>query len=166
MIVGNLVKNFHEPSSFKDRAIDDDILIKLLEAARLAPSANNTQIWRFYVVKDQRLLKDISGLVKKSSFKTAPVIIAVFANPWIVGKRGREQPFFMIDIPIAVSHIVLQATELDISTAVEYEFDEQKIIGLFNHQKKYRAVALVALGYQNEFLPRGDIKTDEMIRES
>jgi len=112
------------------------------------------------------LLKDVSSLVKKSSFKTAPVIIAVFADPWIVSKRGREQPFFMIDIPIAVSHIVLGATELKISTVVEFEFDEQKIVDLFNPPKKYRAVALIALGYQEKLLPKKDVNTDGMIRDS
>jgi nitroreductase len=166
MIIDRLIKNFSEPSSFTDKAISDDTVLNILESARLAPSADNSQIWRFFVVKEAGLLKDVSSLAKKSSFKTAPVIIAVFADPWIVSKRGREQPFFMIDIPIAISHIVLMATELEISTAVEFEFDEQKIIDLFNPPKKYRAVALIALGYKNKLLTKKDVNTDGMIRDS
>ncbi|MBN1573851.1 MAG: nitroreductase family protein [Deltaproteobacteria bacterium] len=165
MIVGDLVKNICEPSSFTDKGIEDDILMKVLEAARLAPSANNSQVWRFFVVKDRRVLKALFGLSKKASFDSAPVIIAAFAEPWTVARRGREQPFFMIDVPIDLSHIILMAKELGISASIEFEFDETRVVELLNPPKNYRAVALVALGYAADFLPRKKVDLEGMIRD-
>jgi nitroreductase len=165
MIVGDLVKNIREPSSFTEKGIKDDLLMKILEAARLAPSANNSQVWRFFVTKEKRLLKELSGLTRKPAFDSAPVIIAAFAEPWTVAKRGREQPFFMIDVPIALSHILLMAVELGISASIDFEFDEKKAVGLLNPPTNYRAVALVALGYAADFMPKKKLDNREMIRD-
>ena len=52
----------------------------------------------------------------------------------------------MIDVPIAISHIVLQAAELGMACAVEFEIDEEKVKAAVNAGKDYRAVALIALG--------------------
>lgn len=170
MIVADLVKNIGEPTSFLDRPVEDDMLMNVMEAARLAPSASNTQVWRFFVVKERGLLKDISGLAKRESFRSAPVIVAAFAEPFILGRKAREQPFFIIDVPIALSHIVLMATELGLSACVEFEFDEKMTVDLLMPPKKYRAIALIALGYAKEFIQRGDgkgnVSIDEMIMES
>ncbi len=165
MIVGDLVKSIREPSSFTDKGIEDGLLMKIMEAARLAPSANNSQVWRFFVVRESRVLKELSGLTKKEAFGSAPVIVAAFAEPWTVAKRGREQPFFMIDVPIALSHIVLMAAELGISATIDFEFEEKKTVELLSTPKNYRAVALVALGYAADLLPRKKVDRKGMIRD-
>lgn len=147
MIIGDLVDRMSEPASFSDKGVEDDLLMKIMEAARLAPSASNTQTWRFFIVRESGLLKSISGLVKKESFRSAPVIIAAFSEPFMLGRKAKEQPFFMIDIPIAISHILLMATELGLSASVEFEFNEKMVVDLIRPPKNYRAVALIAMGY-------------------
>ena len=66
--------------SFRDKEIPEDILNNMMEAARLSPSFQNRQCWRFVVVQDKDLIKDLalrSGMISKINFfiKDAPVVI-------------------------------------------------------------------------------------------
>jgi nitroreductase len=99
------------------------------------------------VVRDTGLLKEVSGLAGRPAFASAPVVIAACALSWVVPNRGREQPFFMIDVPIAITHIVLMAEELGIGTSLSFDFDEAALLRLIRAPKEYRAVSLIALGY-------------------
>ena len=164
MILLDLIKDIREPRAFIKRGVGNGDIGKILEAARLAPSANNSQIWRFFVVKDRGLLKEISVLSKKASFQTAPLIICALTDPWVVSRRGREQPFFMIDVPIAISHIIFMAKEIGISASLDFEIDEGRLKEIVNPPKSYRAVALIALGYANEHNAKSTIDKDTVIR--
>ncbi|RPI89010.1 MAG: hypothetical protein EHM32_13195 [Spirochaetales bacterium] len=91
----------------------------------------------------------------------AHTIIAACADPWIVSKRGTEQPFFMIDVPIALAHISLMAQEAGVSVSTAFDFDEAEIIALVGAPRGYRAVALIALGYAEDDRLRSDeIRSD------
>ena len=164
MLVLDLIKDIAEPKSFVDGDIDDGDIAKILETARLAPSANNSQIWRFFVVKDSDTLKKVSALSKKELFQKAPLIICALTDPAVVSRRSREQPFFMIDVPIAISHIILMAKEIGISASLDFEIDEGRLKEIINPPKSYRAVALIALGYANEYYPRNSVDKEMIIR--
>lgn len=164
MLVLDLIKDISDPKFFLDKGVDDGDIGKILEAARLAPSANNSQIWRFFVVKDRGLLSEVSALSKKESFQKAPLIICALTDPAVVSRRSREQPFFMIDVPIAISHIVLMAKEIGISASLDFEFDEERLKEIINPPKSYRAVALIALGYANEYYPKSAVDKDMVMR--
>ncbi len=165
MVIPDLIGKLKEPVRFNEKAVDDETIITILEAARLAPSANNAQIWRFFVIEEKGLLKEAAALGSVPAFKTARTIIAACADPWVVGgSRGREQPFFMIDIPIAVTHIVLMARELGVSVGLSFDFDEKKLLALVRAPKDYRAVILVALGYAGVHTPGKGEVLEEVVR--
>ena len=150
MILNTLAKMLTETRSFKDADVDDADLMALLEAAHLAPSAMNSQIWRFFVVRTSERLDRLAKLAEKPAFLTAPVIIAACASPYFLKRRGREQPYFMIDVPIAVSHLLLAAVERGLGCAWTYEFDELEACRIIGAPQRHRAVALVALGHIEE----------------
>ncbi len=156
MIIPDLISGINEPVRFDDRPVDQGTIMSILEAARLAPSANNSQIWRFFVIRDDALLRQAAALGGRAVFSGARTIIAACAEPWIVGRRGKEQPFFMIDVPIALTHVILAARELGVSSALSFDFDEGRLMGLLGAPRGYRAVALIALGYAQDdrSLPR------------
>ena len=164
MIISDLIGDWSEPARFDVRPVDDETIMKILDAARLAPSANNSQIWRFFVVHDRSLVKQAAALAGKPAFVGARTIIAACAQPWIVAKRSREQPFFMIDIPIAISHIILMAQELGIGTTVSLDFDESKLLGLIGAPKGYRAVAVIGLGYARRDGSGGKEMPEDVVR--
>ena len=152
MIIGDLIAVVKEPVRFGERAVDQRTIMDILDAARLAPSANNSQIWRFLVIDGEHLLREVAALSGKPAFAGSRTVIVACAEPWIVGRRGREQPFFMIDVPIALSHVVLAARERGVSVSLSFEFDEQRVMKLIDAPKGYRGVALVAIGYPEEDL--------------
>ena len=164
MIIGDLIAGIKEPIRFTDRAVDDSTIRSILETARLAPSANNSQIWRFFIFGDERSREEAAALAGKPVFAGARTIIAACAEPWIVGRRGSEQPFFMIDVPIALSHVVLAAGELGVSVSLSFDFEEARLINLLGVPRKYRAVALVALGYAELDRSRTEEPPQDIVR--
>ncbi len=161
MIIRQLISRMKEPVRFDARPVDQGTIMSILDAARLAPSANNSQIWRFFIIRDDAGLRRAATLAVKPVFSGAHTIIAACADPWIVSKRGTEQPFFMIDVPIALAHISLMAQEAGVSVSTAFDFDEAEIIALVGAPRGYRAVALIALGYAEDDRLRSDeIRSD------
>ena len=99
--------------SFNDKKIPSDILGKILNAGRLAPSSQNKQCWRFIVVFDEEIKKKLalkSGFISKVNFfiKNAPVIIVTCAD----SSRSvylNNQNYYLVDTAIAFQQMMLTA---------------------------------------------------------
>ncbi|HEX9903237.1 MAG TPA: nitroreductase family protein, partial [Acidobacteriota bacterium] len=107
---------------FLDKPVEKDKILACLEAARLAPSAENVQPWRFVVMDDPDLRKAFgreafSGIYNRTRFaERAGVLILVLSKPDIVANRLGQGlqgiPFHYLDIGISGQQLVLQAAEL------------------------------------------------------
>ena len=140
--------------AYKDRKIDEDTLSRVLEAGRIAPSAGNRQDWKFIVVTDGETRKKLAVAARGQMFlDQAPVVIAGCAiAPDYVMMCGQSAG--IIDVSIAFSFMMLQATELGLGTCWLGAFDEnavRKILGVPDH---VRIVAMTPLGYPDE-VPAG-----------
>lgn len=136
--------------AYQDRMIDEDTLRRVLEAGRIAPSAGNRQDWKFIVVTDAETRKKLGVAARGQLFVSpAPVIIAGCAiAPEYVMMCGQSAG--IIDVSIAFSFMMLQATELGLGTCWLGAFDEtavKKILGVPDH---VRVVAMTPLGYPDE----------------
>lgn len=142
-----VLKNRKYNLNFSNKDIKKEELYFMFEAARLAPSAVNSQIWRYILVdEDKKIQKIISWLYLKDKIKPKVIIIAG-AVSWIVKSRGTEQPYTLIDVPISLSHITLMANALSISWDIILDFDEQKIRKLLNIPRGVKIIAALPLGY-------------------
>ncbi len=75
------IKERRSIRKYKNDAVSNELIIEMLEAARLAPSGSNSQPWRFIVVKDKKVKKDIYQLCDGQRFiEEAPVNIVCFAD--------------------------------------------------------------------------------------
>ena len=152
-----LAKNRMSIRRFLDKPVERDKIFACLEAARIAPSSENSQPWRFLVVDDPELKnkfsrKVFSGIYKVSKFAAkAPILILIIAQLDIVahklGKQIQNIQFHLIDIGIAGEHLVLQAEELGLGTCWMGWFDVRKARRFFKIPKKYKIVALMPVGY-------------------
>ncbi len=90
--------------AFRDREVPDNVISRLLEAARLAPSASNRQEWRFVVVRNPEMRKRLARVASGQKFVgEAPVVIACCAETdGHVMACG--QPCYPIDVAIAIDH--------------------------------------------------------------
>lgn len=140
-----------------DSPVEREKILACLEAARLAPSADNTQPWRFLVLDDVGLKNDFcnevfSGIYSVSKFaRQAPVLIVILARLNIiahrVGKQIQNIHFHLLDIGIAGEHIVLQAEELGLGTCWIGWFNTRKARKVLNVPREYKIVSLLSMGY-------------------
>jgi nitroreductase len=149
---------------FSPRKIEKEKLLKILEAGRLAPSSSNRQAWHFIVVDDEDLIKKIPEKVTLGTkgiiswIKDAPLIIVgcytKALTHFLAGFYGHEN--HLIDISIAMTHMVLEATELGIGTCYIGWFNEKYLKKLLNIPNHYRIAMLVVMGYPaQESTPEG-----------
>ncbi len=157
MALLELLKPRKSVRDFLDRPVEREKIMMCLEAARVAPSASNSQPWKFIVVDDAALKKKLcdrafSGIYSINSFcKTAPVIIAVVSEKskflTRIGGMFRGTKFYLIDIGIACEHFVLQAEELGLGTCWLGWFDERAVKSTLNIPRSKKIDILIALGY-------------------
>lgn len=136
-------------------AVDRKLVEKCLEAARLAPSACNSQPWRFIVVDDREKIKVMgeaaAGLGMNGFAAGVPVIVAVVLEKMNftakVGSMLKNKDYCMLDVGIAVEHFCLQAAEEGLGTCILGWFDEKKVARLLGIPKGKRIPLLITLGH-------------------
>ena len=130
---------------YDNQPIDRSLLRLCLEAARIAPSACNSQPWKFVVVDDPKLL---AGM--KEAVTDVPVIVAVVLEKMNltarIGSVIKDKEYSLLDVGIAVEHFCLQATELGLGTCIIGWFDEKKVKKLLDIPKR-RVPLLISVGY-------------------
>ncbi len=156
----DIIRKRRSVRAYLDRPVEDEKIVQIVEAARLAPSTCNQQCWRFVVVKDREtreklIAKAFGGFVIPNAWiKTAPVIIAVCAEPSLfihrLGGRIKDISYHLLDVGIATEHLVLRATELGLGTCWIGWFNEGWVKRILGIPKKIKVVALLSLGYPGE----------------
>lgn len=147
MDVVDAVRNRRSVRSYQDRSVPPEKLERILEAARMAPSASNKQDWRFVVVIENRAKDRIYEVAKKQRFiKEAPVVVAgVTTDPGYIMTCG--VPSGYVDVSIALDHISLLATEEGLGTCWIGAFDQEEVCSILEIPDDYEVVALMTLGY-------------------
>ncbi len=133
--------------SYEDREVEEEKLHQVLEAGRLAPSANNRQEWKFVVVRDGELRRRLVDAACGQQFVgEAPVVIAACAvehdHTMPCGHRS-----FLIDLAIAIDHMTLAARALGLGTCWIGAFDQQKTRDVLGIPDGVQVVELLPLGY-------------------
>ncbi len=157
MTFQQLVKNRRSIRRYLERPVEREKILACIEAARLAPSADNVQPWRFLIIDDPELKAKFaqevfSGIYFISKFAAkAPVLIMILGRLDIIanriGKQIQDIHFYLIDIGIAGEHIVLQAEELGLGSCWIGWFNIRKARKFLKIPRKYKIVSLMAMGY-------------------
>jgi len=135
---------------YQDMSIPEEKLRRILEAARLAPSARNCQDYQLVVVKNEKIRKKIASEATSESFiGAAPVIVVTVAlDPEYIMPGGL--PAHPIDIAIAVDHMTLVAVEEGLGSCWIGAFKQGRIKEILGIPDRYRVVVLLSLGYPAE----------------
>lgn len=165
MDVMDAIRHRYSVRNYRDRRVEPDKLERILEAARLAPSASNRQEWRFVVVQDADTRQRLMKAAKNQAFVgEAPVVIACCAaTDSHVMTCG--QTCYPIDVAIAIEHMALAATAEGLGTCwigAFYEDQAKEILGI---PKGVRVVELLALGYPASPAPasKDRLRLDEIV---
>lgn len=135
---------------YNNTDVEDQKLQKILESARIAPSAANRQEWKFLVVKEQESRDKLVEAANGQEFVgQAPVtIVACSTESERIMPCGQHA--YTVDISIAVSFMMLEATELGLGTCWLGAFDERKVKEILGIPDDIRVPAMFTLGYPDE----------------
>lgn len=141
------VKSRYSCRDYQDRPVEPEKLDRIIEAARLAPSASNRQEWRFVAVTDPAKRAALTKIAHGQKFVgQAPLVIAACAlTDGHVMSCG--QLSYTIDVAIALEHIALAATAEGLATCWIGAFDEEPVKKLLGIPADVRVVQLMPLGY-------------------
>ena len=144
------VKTRRSIRSYQDKPVEEQKLLRILEIARLSPSAVNLQPWDFIVVRDPNAKQRLSKAYTRLWFAKAPVIIVTCATPEKAWKRSDGEEFWKIDAAIATQTLILAATAEGLGTCWIGAFDEKKAKEALGIPENTRIVAITPLGYAAE----------------
>lgn len=161
-----LVRKRYSCRKYLLKSIDREDLKLCAEAARMAPSACNSQPWEFRIIDEPELKTKTaeaaaSGMYRMSRFiKGAPALVAVIADKGsFISRAGglvRSTDFYLLDIGISSEHFVLQAAELGIGTCYIGWFNEKKIKKVLGISRRLSIPLLIAAGYPDESYTKKD----------
>ena len=153
----DLILHRQSNRAYTNRSIEKEKLMKCIEAARQAPSACNSQPWRFIVVDDVELKKKVAQttanrLLPLNHFTNQAPIHIVLVNEGSnftasLGNKIKNRDFSLIDNGIAAEHFCLQAAELGLGTCMIGWFNEKELKSLLNIPKSKRPELIITIGY-------------------
>lgn len=164
-----LIKTRQSDRGYSDRAVEKESIDRILEAGRLAPSACNSQPWKFIVVDDKDLLKQVAEAASSKAIgmngftSQAPILIVIVREKSSivarVGGKIKDKDYSQIDIGIAAENICLQATAEGLGTCMLGWFNESLVKKLLNIPKNRRVELLITIGYSTKPLREKSRKT-------
>jgi nitroreductase len=135
--------------SYKPDPIPDDVLGRIIEAGRLAPSAKNNQPWKFIVVRDPSVRAALALACRgQQSVAGAPVVVcgcAIEAQAW--KRMGGYWSAEAVDLAIALEHMMLAATAEGLGTCWIGAFTETEVRKVLEIPDGVKPIALTPLGY-------------------
>ncbi len=151
--------------AYEPDPVPREVIEKVLEAARIAPSAAHRQPWHFYVVTDAARRESLKAAYGKKWFWGAPACIAACARPGAAWKRGDGAGYAWVDVAIAFDHLTLAAHAEGLGTCWIGAFKPAALRELLEIPAELEPVALTPLGYPaeegrfKERKPLGEITT-------
>ncbi|MBQ2242833.1 MAG: nitroreductase family protein [Bacteroidales bacterium] len=167
MEFSELIRVRQSDRKYLPQEVEEEKIVKCLEAARLAPSANNSQPWKFIVVNEPELKDKVAALaaglgMNKWAVQAPAIIAVVLETPGFTTRLGgllKGKEFRLMDIGMAVEHLCLQAADLGLGTCIMGWFDERKVKRTLGIPRSRRVPLLISLGYP-------DTQTRRKIRKS
>lgn len=140
----------HSVRAYKPDPVDDDVLGRVLEAARRAPTAANRQPFRIIVIHTRGREEELARVYGRPWFTQAPLVLAVIAVPDEAWHRSDGKPYDVVDATIAMDHLILAATALGLGTCWVAAFNSEAARNVLGLPDDVEPVAFTPLGYPDE----------------
>jgi len=153
----DVVRTRRSVRTYRPEPIPQEVLSRVLDAARIAPSGSNRQPTRLIVVKDEQTKKNLVPLCHNQAFVAAAPVVICAVGRNINYDRGEWMGDYamIVDVAIAVDHLTLAARAEGLGTCWIGSFSNAKFREFFKLPEDVNVVALTPLGY-----PDGDLFTD------
>ncbi len=147
MDVYEAIRTRRSVRAYQNKTVEDEKLRRIFEATRLAPSASNRQPWKFIIVRDEKIRRDLVKAANGQQFvgEAPVVVVAVALRPEHV--MSCDVPSYAVDLAIAIDHITLVAVAEGLGTCWIGAFNQQKTREILKIPESCKIVALLPLGY-------------------
>ncbi len=148
------------------RKVAPEIISRILEAGRLAPSAVNYQPWQFWVIESLEMLAKIKSCYNRPWFQDAPQILIVVGNieeAWVRNYDGYNS--LETDLAIAMCHLILAAENEGVSTCWIEAFQPELLKAALGLNTSERVFAITPLGYPKEGFEKKNDKQRKTLEE-
>lgn len=152
-----LIRSRQSDRKYSDKPVEQEKLGRIIEAGRMAPSACNAQPWKFVVVTDPELIRNLAEaasakLIGMNTFvnQSPALIVIIRESPNLSSKVGatiKNKDYSLIDIGIATENICLQARAEGIGSCILGWFDEKMVKKLLSIPSSKRVELIITLGY-------------------
>ncbi len=151
MHFNQLLRERFSVREYKPLKVSKALLIEVLEAGRMAPSAANRQPWSFILVSNDDNLDKLKDCYEREWFKSAPQVIVICGNHEESWKRSFDQKDHCdVDAAIAIDHMTLRAAELGLGTCWICHFNPDKVSKLLQLPDHIEPIALLPIGYPQD----------------
>jgi nitroreductase len=136
--------------AYRPDCVEPEKLARVLEAARLAPTACNLQPFRILVLSTRGREKDLRRVYDKAWFVSAPLVVCACGLPdenWV---RRDGKNYNDVDVTIAMDHLILAATNEGLGTCWVAAFDPRAAREVLELPADVEPVAWTPLGYAAE----------------
>jgi nitroreductase len=140
-----LAKKRYSVRQYQQTKVEEDKLLKILEAARVAPTGHNNQPLKLIVVKEKTGLAKLKNGANIYGAPLAIIACGDHSAAWVRPYDGKS--VVDIDTSIATAHMMLQATELGLGTVWVCYFDPKIIKQEFNLPANLEPINILAVGY-------------------
>ena len=161
-----LIRTRYSCRAYRSDPVAEDQLAQVLEAARLAPTADNRQPFRLVVIRTAGREQELQRVYGKDWFVQAPLVIAACGVPavnWVRKQGGKN--YNDVDVAIVMDHVILAAADLGLGTCWIAAFDPAAARELLELPEGVEPVAFTPLGHPAD-APRQKTrkKSDELVR--
>ncbi len=154
MEFSEVIKKRRSTRKFTDEGVSCEQILKLAEAAVIAPNACNMQSWHFYIITDKNVKAKLSGAIADWAL-TAPVLFVVCTAPDAIKARfgERAEVFTIQDTAAAVENILLTATDMGLGGCFMGAFDGEKFAEVLGINEDHKPIAVVPVGVPSMEMP-------------
>ena len=147
MEFSDLIRQRYSVRAYRPVPVEDEKLQRILEAARLAPTAANRQAFQIIVIHTAGREAELKRIYKADFFTQAPIVLAAIGEPaknWI---RRDQSNYNYLDVGIVMDHVILAATNEGLGTCWIGAFDPDAARAVLGLPKEVEPIAFTPLGY-------------------
>lgn len=144
----DVVRSRHAVRHYQNKCVPREDVLDILEATRFAPSAKNQQNWRFTIIEDEDLRKQmVEACNHTEMIGKVPTIVVAWANEDRLMMCGQSTA--SVNVSIALTFMMLKATDLGIGTCWWGAFDPEKVKAILGLPADAVVVAVMPMGYED-----------------
>ena len=160
----DLIQQRYSVRAYKPDAVEEEKLHKILEAARLAPTARNLQAFKLVVMRTDKHRDTLGRIYRRPFITEAPLVIGIYVDTEKAWVRADGKSYADVDAAIVMDHIVLAATDLGLGTCWIGAFNAEAARDAAGLGSGFEPVAFTPIGYPASSRPaRSRAELDDIV---